>query len=261
MTLRLGRWQDVLGDVGECDAVITDPPYSPRQHLGFKSGNDYAEHTKTERKKNSARRAARGDAPLSEMRYGSMPYAPIDGDIARDSVEKWITWGPSWLFIFGDHISFRQWEDAAIAVDWYTFAPVVWLRGRMPRFQGDGPSSDCEYALAARPKRTTKCGSLPGHYTHSWLRLGSADDRILTGQKPLGLMRRIVKDYTQPEQLIVEPHAGSGTTLLAAAMEGRRAIGAEMDPKTYALAVKRLSKGYTERLFRDGIQGTQEPLL
>jgi hypothetical protein len=41
-------------------------------------------------------------------------------------------------------------------------------------------------------------------------------------------------------------------------MEGRRAIGAEMDPDTYELAVKRLSKGYTERLFREGLTGEQQ---
>jgi site-specific DNA-methyltransferase (adenine-specific) len=61
-------------------------------------------------------------------------------------------------------------------------------------------------------------------------------------------MRQIVCDYTLSGDLIIDPFAGSGTTLLAAAIEGRRAIGAEMDPKTFALAVKRLSKGYTPKL-------------
>ena len=42
-----------------------------------------------------------------------------------------------------------------------------------------------------------------------------------------------------------DPCAGGGTTLLAAAIEGRRAIGAELDPDTYAKAVERLSRGYT----------------
>ncbi len=74
-------------------------------------------------------------------------------------------------------------------------------------------------------------------------------------------MRLIVRDYSRPGDLIVDPYAGSGTTLLAAAMEGRRCIGAEMDPKTWKLAGKRLSRGYTENLFRRaGIDGTQESL-
>jgi site-specific DNA-methyltransferase (adenine-specific) len=62
-------------------------------------------------------------------------------------------------------------------------------------------------------------------------------------------MRAIVRDYSRPGDLIVDPYAGGATTLLAAAMEGRRAIGAECDPKTFALAVKRLASGYQPNLF------------
>jgi DNA modification methylase len=45
-------------------------------------------------------------------------------------------------------------------------------------------------------------------------------------------MRALVRDYSRPGDLIVDPCMGSATTILAAVIEGRRAIGAEMDPKT-----------------------------
>ncbi len=48
--LRLGRWQEALADVGEVDAVITDPPYSARTHEGHDDG---------------AKLANRGGAPSS----------------------------------------------------------------------------------------------------------------------------------------------------------------------------------------------------
>ena len=64
-------------------------------------------------------------------------------------------------------------------------------------------------------------------------------------------MRAIVRDYSEPGDLVVDPCAGGGTTLLAAVMEGRRAIGAEMDPATFDKAVARLRKGYTAPLFSD----------
>lgn len=44
----------------------------------------------------------------------------------------------------------------------------------------------------------------------------------------------------------------------AAAMEGRRAIGAEMDPETYKKAVRRLSAGYTPPLFQDSTSREQQ---
>jgi site-specific DNA-methyltransferase (adenine-specific) len=52
-------------------------------------------------------------------------------------------------------------------------------------------------------------------------------------------------DDSRPGDLICDPCAGGGTTLLAAVIEGRRAIGAECDPETFELAVRRLRRGYT----------------
>jgi site-specific DNA-methyltransferase (adenine-specific) len=71
----------------------------------------------------------------------------------------------------------------------------------------------------------------------------------VAGGKPLWLMRAIVRDYTRPGDLVCDPCAGGATTLLAAAMEGRRAVGAEMDPVTFEKASKRLAQGYTPDLF------------
>lgn len=65
------------------------------------------------------------------------------------------------------------------------------------------------------------------------------------GGKPLWLMRAIVGDYTNPGDVVVDPCAGGGTTLIAAAELGCTAIGAELDPETYAKAQARIAKGYT----------------
>jgi len=72
------------------------------------------------------------------------------------------------------------------------------------------------------------------------------------GGKPLRLMRAIVRDYTRPGDIVCDPCAGGGTTLLAALTEGRGAVGAEMDPAHYEIARKRLAAGYTPPLFFEG---------
>ncbi len=51
-------------------------------------------------------------------------------------------------------------------------------------------------------------------------------------QKPLSLMERIVKIFSNSEDIILDPFAGSGTTLLAAKNLNRKYIGIEID-KTY----------------------------
>jgi site-specific DNA-methyltransferase (adenine-specific) len=46
--------------------------------------------------------------------------------------------------------------------------------------------------------------------------------------KPLALMRYLVRLITPPGGTVLEPFAGSGTTLMAAVMEGCNAIGCEL---------------------------------
>src|SRR5690606_9257720 len=59
-------------------------------------------------------------------------------------------------------------------------------------------------------------------------------------QKPLALMRQLVEDFTDPGDTILDPFAGSGTTLIAASRLGRIAIGSEINPAYYELALRRL---------------------
>jgi DNA modification methylase len=59
--------------------------------------------------------------------------------------------------------------------------------------------------------------------------------------KPLELMRWLVRLVTAPGGLVLDPFAGTGTTLQAALAEGMRAVGIEQDPDHAALARARLS--------------------
>lgn len=62
-------------------------------------------------------------------------------------------------------------------------------------------------------------------------------------QKPLGVMMTLIRYACPPGGLVVDPFAGSATTLLAARMCGRRAIGVERDPLYAERAAKRLAAG------------------
>jgi site-specific DNA-methyltransferase (adenine-specific) len=71
----------------------------------------------------------------------------------------------------------------------------------------------------------------------------------IAGCKPIDLMRAIVRDYTRPGDLVVDPFAGSGTTALACASEGRRCITSEEKPEHYEIARKRIARGFTPSMF------------
>ncbi len=67
-------------------------------------------------------------------------------------------------------------------------------------------------------------------------------------QKPEALLTRLVESCTDPGDLVLDPYAGSGTTLAVAAKLGRRAIGIDSNEDALRVARKRLrTLGLTPR--------------
>lgn len=62
-------------------------------------------------------------------------------------------------------------------------------------------------------------------------------------QKPLEVIAPLIEYSCPPGGLVVDPFAGSGTTLLAARMLGRKAIGIEGREEYCEVAARRLSQG------------------
>ena len=59
-------------------------------------------------------------------------------------------------------------------------------------------------------------------------------------QKPEALLERIIRVATNPGDLVVDPFAGSGTTLAVAKRLGRRFWGCELSPRYASVIVERL---------------------
>lgn len=63
---------------------------------------------------------------------------------------------------------------------------------------------------------------------------------------PLELPRRLIKLYSYPGDLVLDPFCGSGTTCLAARELDRRWIGVDIDPRYVFVARQRLGQGRLE---------------
>jgi site-specific DNA-methyltransferase (adenine-specific) len=61
-------------------------------------------------------------------------------------------------------------------------------------------------------------------------------------QKPEALLERIMTALTLPGDLVVDPYAGSGTTLAVAARLGRRFIGIDESEVALSMASQRLER-------------------
>ena len=59
------------------------------------------------------------------------------------------------------------------------------------------------------------------------------------GGKPIALVADAILDCTQRGEIVLDPFAGSGTTILAAERTGRRGYGIEIDPIYVDTAIER----------------------
>lgn len=68
-------------------------------------------------------------------------------------------------------------------------------------------------------------------------------DRYHPNQKPIDIMQKLIAMQSNENDLILDPFAGSGTTLRAAKDLKRNYIGIEIDPEYVAIAEGRLKQG------------------
>lgn len=59
-------------------------------------------------------------------------------------------------------------------------------------------------------------------------------------QKPIALMRHFISLLSNPNELVVDPFMGSGSTGVGALLEGRQFIGCDINPEYFSLANQRL---------------------
>lgn len=226
--LRCGDYRETLADV-TCDALIADPPYSTRTHAGHDAGASLVN-----RKQKAWPRSGGGSDPLRPRRaiaYAGWSAADVDA-----FVDFWAPRNRGWFACMSDSVLCEVYRAAFERNGLVGFQPLPCvIPGMTVRMSGDGPSSWAVYLNVARPKSLHKWGTLRGAYV-----LPNQGERVHIGGKPMDLMREVVRDYSRAGDVVCDPCAGGATTLIAAAIEGRKAIGSELDPATHALAMKRI---------------------
>lgn len=213
------------------DAVITDPPYSS----GGQYRSDRTKSTSTKYQQTST----------------AKEYADFSGD-NRDQ-RSFLIWCNLWLFeslrvtkqggmvaLFTDWRQLPSVTDAIQVGGWVWRGIAVWDKtaGCWPtlgRF-----SSQSEFIvwgsngpMPTRDDATTH----PGVFSHFL----NARKKLHLTAKPVEVMRGIVAPVVD-DGLILDPFAGSGTTLVAARDMGKRAIGIELDPDNCQIIVDRLAQ-------------------
>jgi len=111
-------------------------------------------------------------------------------------------------------------------------------------FNDDAVRVPSDRQLKYNDKRANPKGKLPDDvWTFSRV-CGTFKERVgwHPCQMPVRLLDRIVLACSRPGDVVLDPFAGSGTTLVAAARHGRRWVGTELSEQYASLATRRIEE-------------------
>lgn len=217
VTLYHGDCREVIADLSSVDHIITDPPYSSATHSGAR--------TRTT--------GARSESLVTFDEWTDEDMAEMFREFGR-IVGGWVIATMDWRHI------------AQLAVDTprgLRFARFgVWVKpNSTPQLTGDRPAQGWEgvACLHSDGKRMSwNGGGKRGVWTANTI---NAVDHPTA--KPVPLVAEWVRLFTNHGDTILDPFAGSGTTLVAAAQEGRKAIGVELEERYCEIIARRLDQG------------------
>jgi site-specific DNA-methyltransferase (adenine-specific) len=109
---------------------------------------------------------------------------------------------------------------------------------------------NCEYGLVLYKDKLPKFNN-DGRMIFNcfeWVR-DNVTPKVHRTQKPVPLLEELIRIFTDKNDVVIDPCAGSGSTLLAAMNMGRRAYGFEIKKDFYKDATDKVLKYYTPNIF------------
>lgn len=227
ITIYHGDALDILPDLEGVGAVVTDPPYS--------SGG-----------------AFRGDRTVSTVaKYVNSDTATYRAEFAGDTRDQrgFAAWCTLWmngcraaavpgavLTCFSDWRQLPTLTDAVQGGGWIWRGFATWWKPGI-RMQRGRFSSSAEHVVYATNGPTIDHDGCPQNV----FKCAPAPEKTHIAEKPREVMQWIL-GAVPPRVLVLDPFMGSGTTLHAAKDLGFPCIGIDVDERSCALAVERLSQ-------------------
>lgn len=148
------------------------------------------------------------------------------------------------IFMFTDIKWWDRLQRVSAQIGWTPFRrPLIWGKsdseGLAP-WGSSGPRITTEFIFFATKGQK---GLLASPIDYLRVNRVPRNERIHAAQKPVELLRRLIECATLPGDLVFDPCAGSGSTLIAARESQRRAIGIEKDSDYYNTAMANIFGG------------------
>jgi site-specific DNA-methyltransferase (adenine-specific) len=145
--------------------------------------------------------------------------------------------GDGHFYAFCDHASYAVFYPA-VYTNFANVACLTWDKGRPG--MGTAWRASTEFIIAARGRTAYWSGGAAGTVLrHTPV---SFTERVHPVDKPVPLLRDLLRPSTPPGGLVLDPFVGGGSTLIAARDLGMRVIGIEADEAYCEIAARRLAQ-------------------
>lgn len=201
------RFMDCLEGMREIpdkaiDLILTDPPYGNHKH------------------ENAEKNATRGVRTKTNGRFGQYEVEPTKYEhfdwnrkrLTKDYFDEMFRISKNQIIFGGNYYT----DYLKPGQGW-----IVWDK------EMSGCFSECELAWTSFDRAIRR-------FKYRWNgmlqeEMGNKEPRIYPTQKPIKLFVWILNNYSNPNDLILDPFLGSGTTLRACRETGRTGLGFELN--------------------------------
>lgn len=232
---KLGDALELLKNVpsASVDVVIADPPYNLGKNYGnnhdLKEHDEYLEFSK--KWLQEARRVLKDDGTIyvfMGVRFISYLYEILERQLDM-SFNSWITW--FYTQGIGKKKGFSPRHDDIL----------MFTKNEKFKFNLDEIKVPQKYYRARNNMR----GANPGNvWEFSHVHYSNKNRKPHPTQKPEGIIERMILASSDEGDLILDPFAGSGTTLRVAQQLNRRCIGFEINPDYIEMIKERLEQEF-----------------
>lgn len=207
-TLYRGDCRKVLPTLPRVDVCLTDPPCSAVTHTGARGGDCGQNHL------------------IAFACMSTAASVTLAADLCAQT-RRWVVMTVDWR-----HAAAIEAAQPALFV-----RAGIWVKPNgAPQFTGDRPGTGWEsVVILHRPGKKHWNGG--GH--HAVWQIPKIEGQHPT-EKPLPLLRTWLQQFSQPQETVLDPFMGSGTTGVACVQLGRIFMGVEIERQYFDIACQRL---------------------
>jgi DNA modification methylase len=231
--------------------VNTDPPYNekvePRSNNAIAAGLSSFSGQTHHQKLDTARRPSKAKATGMQLRAKDRPLANdfLAPDVFEGMLRSWFAGASSVLvpggsfYIWGGYANIGNYPPALSASGLYFSQSIIWIK-QHPVLTRKDFMGNHEWCFYGWKEGAAHRYFGPNNETDVWqVKKVSPQSMVHLTEKPVELARRAIEYSSLPGERVLDLFGGSGSTLIACQMTGRRGLLMELDPLYCDVIVQR----------------------